>query len=401
MTVKIPCPHCTMPVNPLARFCEHCGVDLALAAVYEEQTAVPSQDVPEGVPLAPEVLVPKIGDYMIEQGLISEQDLERALQYQREKAACGENILLGQALLKLGVITQSTLDEVITTRILQLQQALMTANARLEQRVKERTAELRRALERLSELNQLKANFIANISHELRTPMTHLKGYLELLSDESLGPLNNEQREAFTILNRAQQRLERLIEDLIQFSLLSQGSLSLSPKPLDVADLIQKAVQEAEPRARAQNILLTAALPADLPLVSADEEKIGWVITQLLDNALKFTPNGGRIEAAAYAANGLLTLSVVDTGIGIPGERIDEIFEPFHQLDSSASRRYGGTGMGLAMVRQIVEAHGSQVIIHSTPGKGSRFEFSLPVLQDSAETAGIPDDSPVENSADS
>jgi signal transduction histidine kinase len=112
--------------------------------------------------------------------------------------------------------------------------------------------------------------------------------------------------------------------------------------------------------------------------VIADKEKIGWVLNQLLDNAIKFTPTGGSVVLEAYQDDGKINLSIQDNGIGIPPERITEIFEPFHQLDSSVTRRYSGTGLGLAMVRRILDAHGSQIKVSSTVDTGTRFDFSLP-----------------------
>ncbi len=143
--------------------------------------------LPEGVPLAPEVLVPRIGEYMVENQIIQTKDLQAALDFQEQRQKQGKPILLGQALLELGLIDQSMLDKVITMRILQLQNALNEMNKALEMRVQERTLDLQHALDRLGELNQLKSNFIANISHELRTPLTHIKGYLDILSDGGLG----------------------------------------------------------------------------------------------------------------------------------------------------------------------------------------------------------------------
>jgi signal transduction histidine kinase len=353
-----------------------------MAAVLAEQQVMLPIGLPSGVPLVPEVLVPRIGDYMIKRGLIKPDDLQKALSYQKQKAAEGKSVLLGQALLELGLTTRETLDEVITAQILELQTALSEANQSLKERVQERTQELQKALERLSELNHLKSNFIANISHELRTPLTHIKGYLDLLAEGGLGPLNPAQEEALTVLKRAEMRLERLIEDLIQFSLASRGELSLNLQPTEIDKLIMIAVERNQHRANTLGISLNTAISGKLPSVQADQDKIGWVILQLLDNSLKFTPKGGKVIVQASLDSGLIQVAVVDTGIGIPEEHISEIFEPFHQLDGSATRRYAGTGLGLAMVHRIIEAHGSQVKVYSMVGRGSRFEFSLPVTQD-------------------
>lgn len=360
------------------RFCEHCGVDLAMAVVLAEQEAMLPIKPVSGLPMVPEVLVPRIGDYMIERQLLTQEDLQRALDYQKKQNQRGKPILLGQAMLELGVVSRETLDQVVTAQILELQNALSDANRALKQRVQERTLELQRALERLSELNILKSNFVSNISHELRTPLTHIKGYLDLFAEGGLGPLTQPQLDALKVMMRAEERLERLIEDLIQFSLSSRSDLVLDLEKVDLHNMIQNSIQRVQPKAQAQAITIHANLSQDLPPVWADKDKIGWVLFQLLDNAVKFTPQGGKVIVQASTSQGPVNIAVIDTGIGIPKERILEIFEPFHQLDGSATRHYGGTGLGLTMARRIVEAHGSSVKVDSVVGKGSRFEFTLP-----------------------
>lgn len=377
---EIACPLCGKLTLAQNRHCEHCGVDMAMAAGLAEQNVV----LPEARPITLEALVPRIGEYMIEQGLIQQQDLLNALDYQKQQVQQGRSILLGEALLELGMVSRAMLDQVVTTRILQLQDALNEANRNLQQRVEERTQELQRALDRLSELNRLKSNFIANISHELRTPLTHIKGYLDLLSDGGLGPLTQAQEDAISVLKRAETRLERLIEDLIQFSLTSRGDLSLEVKDVQIDRLIQVLAERARPRAQARQVAFKTVLPRNLPTVKADEDKIGWVIEQLIDNAIKFTPAGGKVAVKASLEDKLVTVAIMDSGIGIPEERLEEIFEPFHQLDGDATRRYSGTGLGLAMVHRIIEAHGAQIRVRSAVNKGSRFEFSLPTTNKAA-----------------
>jgi signal transduction histidine kinase len=372
-------------VLPQNRYCEHCGVDLAVAAVLAEQELEIPARVPDGVPIAPEILVPRIGDYLIERGLLTPEELQRALHHQKQQAAAGQTILLGQALLELNLISRETLDQVITSQILELQTALSEANRSLKQRVEERTQELRKALERLSELSHLKSNFIANISHELRTPLTHIKGYLDILADGGLGQLNEAQTEAITVLRRSENRLETLIEDLLQFSLASKGEFGLNLKDIEINKLVQITADRSKYKARSKNIALDILLPEHTLLVHVDEDKIGWVLLQLLDNAIKFTPSGGHVAIQAVLENSFITVAVADSGIGIPQNRIKEIFEPFHQLDGSATRRYAGTGLGLAMVHRIIEAHGSQVKVESTPGQGSLFSFNLPPIQPAQE----------------
>ncbi|HEX2980360.1 MAG TPA: ATP-binding protein [Anaerolineaceae bacterium] len=327
--------------------------------------------------LTPEILVPRLGDYLLEKGLISPNDLQKALFIQEERRVHGDNTLLGSILLEIGAIDRDVLDQAVTEQILQLRTALQDANRQLERRVQERTAELQDALEKLAELNQLKSNIVANISHELRTPLTHIKGYVELLLTEGLGPLTEQQVGAVQVMQRATVRLERQIEDLIHFSLVARGESSLRLSPVALGPLFETIAKRENPKAIEREIKLTTHLAADLPMVEADQEKISWVIAQLLDNAVKFTPPQGSVELLARLDHDEVAVSVRDTGIGIPSNRMEEIFEPFHQLDGSSTRHYGGTGLGLALVRQIVDAHGSVIRVDSHVGKGTQFEFLL------------------------
>jgi signal transduction histidine kinase len=328
------------------------------------------------VPITPEILVPRLGDQLVEMGLLTPEGLAQALAYQREQAASGQPILLGQALVALGLLDRPTLDQAVTEQIIRLRSALEDANRNLEARVQQRTAELQEALRKLSELSQLKANFVANISHELRTPLTHIRGYLELLYTEALGELNEDQKKSLEVSLRSSTRLQNLIDDLILFSQASRGELTLKLSPVDLNLLISPIVIRVNPRAVEHGLTLKVELDPGLPPVMADKEKLGWVISQLLDNAIKFTPSG-QVTLRVTRVERMVTVQVMDTGIGIPTERIKEIFEPFHQLDSSSTRRYGGTGLGLTLVRQIIEAHGSLVTVESLPGSGTTFSFPL------------------------
>ena len=339
-----------------------------------------SQNIPK---LSPEMLIPRMGEYIVQKGLITEDQLQMALAYQQERIDKGEHYLLGQALTDLRMLDHDTLDQVVTEQIFQLRNALQSANRNLEQRVKERTSELNEALLRLSELSQMKANFVANISHELRTPLTHVKGYLELLVTESLGDISEEQRHALQVSQRAAAKLESIIDDLIMFSLASRGEMSMRLDKVDIRRVVTLAAKSALPKAEERGVQILVSALENIPAVQADSEKIGWVINQLLDNGIKFTPSGGSVVVALKEeGNNLVLVSVTDTGVGIPSNRLKEIFEPFHQLDGSSTRHYGGTGLGLSLVRQIVEAHGSLLDVQSVVGKGSTFKFPLLAVSD-------------------
>jgi signal transduction histidine kinase len=330
--------------------------------------------------ISPEVLIPRLGDQLVKAGLITEEQLKLALSYQRQCSAEGKPRLLGQAVVEMGFIDRPSLDRAITELMLRLRAALEDANRNLETRVQQRTLELEEALRRLSEINQLKANFVANVSHELRTPLTHIRGYLDLLQTELLGPVNNDQKKALDVSLRSANRLQSLIDDLILFSQASRGEMTLTLGQVDLNQVISKVIGLIKAKADDHQINLEMNVAAELPFVQADEEKLSWVILQLMDNAVKFTKPEGKICLTVVkdeANNNLVTVTVTDTGIGIPPDRIKEIFEPFHQLDSSATRRYGGTGLGLALVRQIVEAHGSLIEVQSEADKGTTISFPL------------------------
>ncbi len=330
--------------------------------------------------ISPEVLVPRLGDQLVEMGLLTNPQLQKALAYQQDNLSKGKQILLGQATMELGFLDRSTLDWAVTEQIMHLRAALEDANHNLELRVQQRTIELEEALRRLSETNQLKANFVANISHELRTPLTHIRGYLDLLHAEALGELNPEQMKALSVSLQSSVRLQTLIDDLILFSQASRGQMTLITSKVDLNSVAGNIYDRFLPRVDDHKLSFEVNIEPDLPMVQADEEKIIWVITQLLDNAIKFSNSGGKLSlniARDLSVSNKVTVSVSDNGIGISNEHIKEIFEPFHQLDGSITRRYGGTGLGLSLVLQIIEAHGSIIEVESELGKGTTISFPL------------------------
>jgi signal transduction histidine kinase len=336
--------------------------------------------------LTPEMLVPRLGEALVSAGRISEEDLQQALEYQEQQAAQGRALLLGQALLELQVIDHAGLEQAITEQIIRLRSALQSANRTLERRVGERTLELQGALERLSELGELKANFVANISHELRTPLTHIKGYLELMVTDSLGPLTDEQRHALQISQKAAYRLEKLIEDMLMFSSGAHGEMSFKPEAVDLERLADRALTNVMAKAREHSVDVSVVTAGHIPLVQADGDKILWALDQLLDNAVKFTSSGGRVVVGLKEESpNLVMVSIGDTGVGIPARRLHEIFEPFHQLDETSIRQSEGAGLGLTLVRQIVEAHGSVLGVTSVEGQGTTFRFPLLVAAEAGE----------------
>ena len=375
----VDCPHCGQRLPFDSRVCPNCGLDLALLSLLAERAYAEGAPSPGFVAPPPETTIPRLGSYLLGQHLITEQQLALALSHQREAQEAGRRQLLGQTLIELGFVDRETVDRAVNSQILELHAALTSSNRQLEQRVEERTAELRRALERVSELNQLKANLISNVSHELRTPLAHIKGYTELMADGQLGAVSAEQANALTVVTRATERLGRLIEDLIEFSSASRTGLTLNLTPVLLPVLLSQAVERSGEKAKRAGVALDVDVEGQLPQVLGDRERLSWVLHQLLDNAIKFTPGGGRIRLRAAPQTRAVLVEVIDTGIGIPRERMEEVFEPFHQLDGSPTRRYGGTGLGLALVRLILDAHGAPLNLESTVGEGTRISFTLPV----------------------
>lgn len=380
MDLLLPCPNCGQPVNQQELECPHCGVNLALAAVIGEQELISKINQNPSIPITPEILVPRVGELLIQKGVLTQEELQRALVYSKEPGPDGQQRLVGQALLELKLIDRETLDQVITEQILQLHTALQQSNLQLEQRVRERTQELQSALNKLAELNQLKSNFISNVSHELRTPLTHIRGYLDLMNDGLLGELSKEQATALDVMLRSEARLEELIEKMIQFSLEATGQFTLQIKPASLCEVVTQALRQARIKAANRPVALTIDLGADDYQVRMDHEKIQWVIMELVDNAIKFTPPGGTVSVKVEKGVNFVLIKVEDSGIGISPERLSEIFEPYHQLDGSSTRRYGGIGLGLALVKKIIEAHGSTVDVSSTVEKGTAITFELPLL---------------------
>jgi two-component system sensor histidine kinase/response regulator len=372
------CPNCLATIPAGARACPTCGADIELMLwVADRQLLEQREGRTTTAPVSAEQLIPRLGDYLVEQGYVTAEQLQAALEAQAGAPASAPRQLIGQTLVELGHLSPAGLDQAVARQLLALQSALVEANRNLERRVAERTAELESALARLTEFNQLKANFIANVSHELRTPLTHIKGYNALMLDGTLGPVSSQQREALTVTSNAIGRLEGLINDLISYAAAARGELALNLRPVSLAMLVLQVLQRSQAKAERQQVRLTHTLRPELPLVVADEEKLYWILLQLTDNAIKFTPSGGQVVIGAEADAKRVRLAVQDTGIGIPADRLEDIFEPFRQLDGSSTRRYGGTGLGLALVRRIVEAHGSLVEVETAEGQGSCFAFAL------------------------
>ena len=292
--------------------------------------------------------------------------------------------------------------------------SLHDLNATLELKVDERTRDLQDSLEQLRRTggaleeskrrleatnqdlvraNQAKANFLSIISHELKTPLSVINGFLSLILDERYENDAQHLREAVQISKRRGEQLSRMIDELIDLSRLDARSMVLRRVPTDLAAILRELAADFQEEFRRRSLRLSLRLPPDLPTLLCDPDKLRQVFTNLIGNALKFSPDGGEIELGAENRGEEILLTCRDTGIGIPEAERERIFEKFYQVDSSATRRFGGAGLGLSIVREIVLLHGGQIWVESAPGHGSTFFISLPKnppLTITAAAAGEP-----------
>jgi two-component system, OmpR family, phosphate regulon sensor histidine kinase PhoR len=239
----------------------------------------------------------------------------------------------------------------------------------------------------LRRLENIRKDFVANVSHELRTPLTSIKGYVEALLDGGKDDPETSVRFLDIILKQSD-RLNLILEDLLQLSKIESGQVQFKQEPLHIGSVVERTIAMVKPLADKKQHRLSSQIAADLPLISGDQERLVQVLANLVDNAIKYTPEGGLITVAArripVAKNTAdeqrdgIELTVTDTGIGIPERDRPRVFERFYRVDKARSRELGGTGLGLAIVKHIVEGHGGQVWVEGNVPTGSRFVVRLP-----------------------
>ena len=240
--------------------------------------------------------------------------------------------------------------------------------------------QLARANMALYESDRLKGDFLSTISHELRTPLTSIIGFSELLV--SLDSLTDKQRRWAANIMTSGQGLLALINDVLDLARLEAGKLKLHPAGLDPAALCDQAAALIRPAAEAKHLELKVLAGPDLPAVTQDAGKLGQILSNLLGNAVKFTPEGGRVTLLAEVRDGSLVLTVADTGVGIPPEEQELVFDKFRQTSHPLTREQGGTGLGLSIVRELAKLLGGEVTLRSELGRGSRFTVTVPAVLD-------------------
>ena len=252
--------------------------------------------------------------------------------------------------------------------VLSGQASIALENARL-------FAEIQKAYKELQTLDHMKSEFINIAAHELRTPLAILIGYASVLEEE----MGDSPHGYVPIINRNAMRLRALIEDMLNLKYLESGVPTLSHDKLDLQEVIKEAIQDMSLVAKEKNLKVNINIPADFPTIIADRKKFDLIIMNLLHNALKFTPPSGRVTCEAKAQGDRATISVSDTGIGIPKEQLSRIFDRFYQVEESLTRGHEGMGLGLAIVRGMVDVCGGEIQVDSHEGQGTTFTFTLPL----------------------
>lgn len=227
-------------------------------------------------------------------------------------------------------------------------------------------------------IERMKTAFVSTVSHELRTPLTSIKGFISTLLQDVEGFYDKDTvHEFYTIIDQECDRLTRLISDLLNVSRIEAGrALDLNPQPVQVSDVVDKVV--AAQKSYTNKHEFSVELEEDLPTIVADMDKVDQILTNLTNNAVKYSPNGGIITVSGKKSNGSIRMAVSDQGMGIPKEHLDKVFDRFHRIDNRDTRKVGGTGIGLYLVKHLVEAHGGKIWVESEVGKGSSFIFELP-----------------------
>ncbi|GJM41574.1 MAG: histidine kinase [Ardenticatenaceae bacterium] len=240
------------------------------------------------------------------------------------------------------------------------------------------------------EVDKLKSEFVSTVSHELRTPMTSIKGYADLMLMGAAGEMTEPQIRYLEVIKNNADRLHMLVNDLLDISRIETGKTGLDLRPLDIPQIIEQVVDghlNGRIQHESRTLDVNTRMAPGLPLVNADHARITQVLTNLLDNALNYTPDNGRITISANATHSYVHISVTDTGIGIAKENLDKIFDRFYRAEDSEVQQVPGTGLGLAIVRSLIEMHGGRLRVESELGKGSTFTFNIPVvIEDSDPT---------------
>lgn len=256
---------------------------------------------------------------------------------------------------------------------------LRDLNGNLEQRVNNATKELRASNAQLQRLDEVKDEFISMASHQLRTPLTSIKGYLSMLLEGDMGELTKEQQHVLREAFIGSERMVRLIGDFLNVSRLQTGKFVIEKRPVDLARLVQREVESLEANAAARGIKFVYKAPKNVPTIEVDENKLQQVIMNFSDNAIYYSPDGSKVHVYLKKVGRAVEFTVVDAGIGVPKAEQSHLFNKFYRAPNARKVRPDGTGVGLYLAKKVVDAHGGDILFESTEGKGSTFGFRLPI----------------------
>jgi len=233
---------------------------------------------------------------------------------------------------------------------------------------------------RLKKLEKVKEDFVANVTHEIRTPLTAIIGYLETIKNGAIGNIDETKKFVDIILNQAE-RLNRLVEDLLTLSHIELKELKFNFENVSINAAITNVISLVETKAKEKKITIHNNVRENFPMIRADKDKLTQIFVNILDNAVKFTPESGRITIAAKEADAYTAVSISDTGIGVPRDEIQRLGERFYRVDRSRSRDLGGTGLGLSIVKHLMIAHGGRMEIESELGRGTTVFLLFPLAK--------------------
>ncbi|TRZ49130.1 hypothetical protein D4Q80_02580 [bacterium] len=248
----------------------------------------------------------------------------------------------------------------------------------LERKVEQRTHELSQALEEVKRMSRRKTDFVSSVTHELRTPLTSIKGYASILLTGKLGNLPKEASERIEKMNRHSDELAQLVNELLDISRIESGKVAMKQEPQDLNNIAEKVVDLLAVQLKDKQIETSINIPTEESVVFVDHNQIERVLINLIGNAIKFTPPKGKISIAAQKADKMVRVDIADTGCGIPQEALEAVFEEFYRVDNPINQEARGTGLGLALVKHIIEAHKGRIWVTSKVGRGSTFSFTLP-----------------------
>ncbi|MFW6449890.1 MAG: GAF domain-containing protein [Nanoarchaeota archaeon] len=277
----------------------------------------------------------------------------------------------------LGILTNHI---AVAIENIRLYDQVLNFNRELERRIDEATKELQEKNKELRKMDEMKSDFVSNVSHELRTPLTSILGYTKLLHNGKLGELNDKQNNVLSTVVSESERLSRLINDVLDLSKLESGKIEIKFEKDDAGRIIKETVESLRHIAESKKIKLITRIEKNVGLETSPD-LLKQAVINLVNNALKFTKENGRVTIAAKTNGNKVLIHVKDTGVGIPKEEVQKLFDKFYQVDSSMTREHNGTGLGLVIVKHIAELHNGTVKVNSKEGKGSRFTLELPVKQ--------------------